>query len=137
MVGQIPVVPGAPGEICFKIVTIGDSEGTATGSDNGINWYDIGVRAMDPSGEEWRANSFFLFDGTQTDRGVKLGPPAPGQIALEGATVSVEWPGDDDTMWFCVFGGDTELAVETFEFAIGVQTESGDTFWDYATGLAE
>ena len=139
MAGQIPVVPGAPGEICFKIVTVGDSEETATGSDNGINWVDIGVSVADSGteGGEWRASVFFLFDGSQTDRGVKLGPPAPGQVPLEGATVSVDWPGNDDTMWLCVFGGETKLAVETFEVAIGVQTENGDTFWDYATGQAE
>ena len=139
MVGQIPVVEGAAGEICLKIETVGDSEETATGSDNGINWVDIGVRVVDSGteGGEWRASVFFGFDGSQTDRGVKLGPPAPGQFPLEGATVSVDWPGNDDTMWLCVFGGDTKLGVETFEVAIGVQTENGDTFWDYATGQAE
>ncbi len=74
--------------------------------------------------------------GTEpTDRGVRIGPPAPGQETVDGAIVTAEWDAPD-TLRSCVNGGETDLAVATFNIAIGVSTDNG-TFWDDAGGTAE
>jgi hypothetical protein len=119
------------GRQCFVVHVAGDGEALATG---GTGWYDIIFGVEDPDGEEWRANVAY-FEPTPTDRGVYLGPPAPGQQKVEGATVTAEWV-DRDTLRACVDGGETSLAVATFKVSIGVSTPNG-TFWDYATGIGE
>jgi hypothetical protein len=121
----------AAGEQCFVIDVVGNGEMLAT---QGTGWYDIIIRVGDPEGGEWQANVAY-FDPTPTDRGVRLGPPAPGQQKLEGAAVTAQWD-DSDTLRSCVDGGETSLAVARFRISIGVSTSTG-TFWDYAEGIGE
>lgn len=121
----------ASGNHCFIIEVYGDGETLAVA---GSGWYDIIIGAVDSDDGEWKANVAY-FEPTPTDRGVRVGPPEPGQPTVEGAVVSAAWE-DSDTLRVCVDSGDTGLTVATFNVSIGVSTSNG-TFWDYATGIGK
>ena len=123
-------VLGDSGEHCFIVDVVGDGETVAT---TVAAWYDVIVSVKGPDGTEWQANVAY-FGPTPTDRGVRVGPPAPGQQTLEGATVTIAWD-DSDTFRVCVDGGETTLGVASFTVSVGVSTAEG-TFWDYANGAA-
>ena len=112
------------------VVFYGDGEALVLDT---AGWFDIIISVLAPDGSQWQANTAY-FGLDPTDRGVRLGPPSPGQEKVEGATVTPTWEAND-TLRTCVDGGATALEVATFGVSIGVSEESG-TFWDSAEGVA-
>jgi hypothetical protein len=99
----------------------------------GNAWYDVIVAATDSSGGQWRANGAW-FSGQYTDRGIRVGPPEPGQQALPDGLVAITFLGPD-SFEMNVDGGGEPLDLSTFTASIGVSAD-GETLWDSAVGEA-
>ena len=99
----------------------------------GSGWYDVIVSAEDSTGGMWRANGAW-FSGQYQDRGIRLGPSAPGQVALPDGVVTISFV-EAESFEMNINGGGEPLELATFTATIGVSVD-GETRWDSAIGAA-
>jgi hypothetical protein len=99
----------------------------------GSAWYDVIVSAEDSAGGVWRANGAW-FSGQYSDRGIRLGPSAPGQTAIPDGEVVITFLGSD-SFEMTIDGGGEPLELSTFAATVGVSVD-GETRWDSALGEA-
>lgn len=99
----------------------------------GNAWYDVIVSVEDQTGGVWRANGAW-FSGQYTDRGIRLGPAEPGQVAIPDGVVSITFLGPD-SFEMNIDGGDEPLNLSTFTATVGVSVDD-QTLWDSAIGTA-
>lgn len=120
----------------FTITVAGDG---MQYSQPGTGWYDVIVTAQGEIGLSWSANAAW-FSGQFTDRGVRVGPSAPGQPTVDGAVVMMEFLSDTEFVMIidstvADLEGIDALDVGAFIVTVGVSVDE-DTRWDSAYGVA-